>query len=443
MSGLNWDRKQAESEQARILVEAHCMINHTTIRADRLLERFLRYVRINTAANPNSSDYPSSAAQFELGKILIQELEQMGAEHIEHDQHGLVWATIPATVPGDLPTILFNAHLDTSPEAPSANVRPHVIESYTGGDIPLDKDGRVIRVSECPALHGLHGQCLITTDGSTLLGGDDKAGVAAIMELAHHLIENPHLPHGPVRVLFTCDEEIGRGAAHMDLKKASAAAGYTLDGAGCGEVDCENFSADQVTVRVVGYNIHPAIAKGKMINAARALAEFLVQLPSERLSPETTDEKQGFLHPYAIEGGVGEASCKILLRDFETARLDDYAQIIEQAAEGTQRKFPGIRFVIERTNQYRNMADALAKSPHVVRFATEAHQQLARRTRLGSIRGGTDGAMFSALGLPTPNLSVGQHNIHSVLEFASLTEMLGSIEHAIKLLELWQAHARS
>lgn len=414
-----------------------------TIDRDRLLERFLRYVRIDTAANPNSDGYPSSPGQLRLGKLLVDELAAMGASDAHQDEHGLVWATIPATSSGDLPTILFNSHLDTSPEAPSEKVNPQVIEAYAGGDIQLPRDGRVIRIADCPELEHLKGHCLITTDGSTLLGGDDKAGVAAIMELANHLIENPQLPHGAVRILFTCDEEIGRGAQHMDLAKAQADAAYTLDGAGHGEVEDENFSADQILVRATGYNIHPAIAKDRMINAIRALASFVAALPQTELSPETTDGKQGFLHPYQISGGVGDAYCKILLRDFVTERLDDYAALIDQLVAKTKRKHPGIEFQVERTRQYRNMADFLAKAPHVVEFAKKAFERLSRSFRLGSIRGGTDGAMFSEMGLPTPNLSVGQHNIHSVLEFASLDEMTWAIEHAIALLEVWQDHGRS
>jgi tripeptide aminopeptidase len=416
---------------------------HPFINRQRLLERFLRYVRVDTTAKPGADSYPSSAGQLELGRILVQELKAMGAEDPHQDEHGLVWATVPANIEGPVPTILLNSHVDTSPEAPGNNVNPQVIESYQGGDIALPAEGRVIRVEDCPELAGMVGQCLITTDGRTLLGGDDKAGVAAIMELAHHLIENPHLPHGTVRILFTCDEEIGLGAKHFDIAKAGAAAGYTLDGAGHGEVENENFSADQLEVQAVGYNIHPAIAKDKMINAVRAISNLVVRLPRDRQSPETTEDKQGFLHPYSIEGGVGQASCQILLRDFETERLDEYADLVQELMRELEQSFPGLQMTMKRTRQYRNMADALAKAPQVVEFAEKAFEQLDRKCELGSIRGGTDGAMFSVMGLPTPNLSVGQHNIHSVLEFASLDEMQWAIEHLIELLKVWQEHGRS
>ncbi len=416
------------------------------INAARLLERFLRYVCIGTSADPKATCYPSSSGQLELGRLLVDELKEMGIADAHQDEHGLVWGEVPATVRGqsglgELPTVLFNAHLDTSPEAPGNHVHPSVIRDFAGGDIALAKDNRVIRVTDCPDLEHLVGHTLITTDGTTLLGGDDKAGVAAIMELANHLLEHPRIPHGPVRLLFTCDEEIGLGAKHMNLEKAAAAAGYTLDGAGHSEVENENFSADQVTIKAIGYNIHPAIAKGRMINATRALATVVAGLPVESMSPESTDGKAGFMHPYVIEGGVAGAHCKILLRDFSTAKLDEYAQLITQLVESTKPTFPGIEFTIERTRQYRNMADALVRSPHVVQFAQQAFRELGRECRLGAIRGGTDGAMFSEMGLPTPNLSVGQHNIHSVLEFASLTEMVWAVEHAVKTLEVWQAQA--
>ncbi len=423
------------------------MSSTPSVNASRLLQRFLRYVQIDTAANADSSDYPSSPGQIELGRMLAEELRDMGASSVEHDSHGLVWATIPASLPhgmhAHVPTILFNAHLDTSPEAPSQHVRPQVIESYAGGDILLSGTGRSITEESSPALLALQGHCLITSDGSTLLGGDDKAGVAAIMELAQHLLEHPHLPHGSVRILFTCDEEIGRGAQHMDLRKADALAAYTLDGGGQGELEAENFSADQLLVRAVGNNIHPALGKGRMVNAVRGLSLLLAELPRDRLSPETTDGREGFLHPYELRGGVGQAEVKILLRDFQTAFLDDYEQLVRQAAHKVESKIAGLKFEFERQAQYRNMADAIKKLPQVVELATRAWDLLGQPYHCGAIRGGTDGAQFSALGLPTPNLSVGQHNIHSLLEFASLNQMLAAVEHAVKLLELWQAHAVS
>ena len=406
------------------------------INSTRLLERFLRYVKIGTAADADSATYPSSSGQLELGRLLVEELSGMSVEDVQQDEHGLVWATIPATIPGPLPTILFNAHLDTSPEAPGDHVKPQVIECYAGGDIPLSA-GNAITTSNCPALLSMIGHCLVTTDGTTLLGGDDKAGVAAIMELAHHLIEYPSIPHGPIRILFTCDEEIGNGTGHVDMAKTRAVAAYTLDGSGSGELENENFSADQLVVRAVGHNIHPSLGKGRMINASRGLAALIAQLPVDNRSPESTEGREGFLHPYHISGGVGEAEVRILLRDFDTARLDEHASIVVKAAARVELQIPGLKFEIRRSRQYRNMAESLKRHPVVVQLAVEAFAKLNIECKLGSIRGGTDGAMFSEKGLPTPNLSVGQHNIHSVLEFASLTEMTTAVAHAIELVQLW------
>ncbi|MDX1925723.1 MAG: peptidase T [Pirellulaceae bacterium] len=410
------------------------------INSTRLLERFLRYVKIGTAADADSKTYPSTKGQLELGRLLVEELKAMSADDVHQDEHGLVWATVPATVPsnlsGSLPTILFNAHLDTSPEAPGDNVKPQVIECYQGGDIPLPA-GNTITTSGCPALLSMIGHCLVTTDGTTLLGGDDKAGVAAIMELAHHLIEYPSIPHGPIRILFTCDEEIGNGTGHVDMAKTQAIAAYTLDGSGSGELENENFSADQLVVRAIGHNIHPALGKGRMINASRGLAALIAQLPLASCSPESTAGREGFLHPYHISGGVGEAEVRILLRDFDTAKLDDHASIVTRAAAQVESQIPGIKFEIQRTRQYRNMSDSLKRHPLVVQLAVEAYAKLDIECKLGSIRGGTDGAMFSEKGLPTPNLSVGQHNIHAVTEFASLTEMTTAVAHAVELVQLW------
>ena len=406
------------------------------INSTRLLERFLRYVKIGTAADADSTTYPSTKGQLELGRLLVEELKAMSAEDVHQDEHGLVWATVPATVPGPLPTILFNAHLDTSPEAPGDNVKPQVIERYSGGDIPLPA-GNAITTSSCPALNSMIGHCLVTTDGTTLLGGDDKAGVAAIMELAHHLIEYPSIPHGPIRILFTCDEEIGNGTGHVDMAKTQAVAAYTLDGGGSGELENENFSADQLVVRAVGHNIHPSIGKGRMINASRGLAALIAQLPLDYCSPESTEGREGFLHPYHISGGVGEAEVRILLRDFDTAKLDEHASIVARAAANVELQVPGLKFEIKRSRQYRNMSDSLKRHPMVVQLAVEAYAKLDIECKLGSIRGGTDGAMFSEKGLPTPNLSVGQHNIHSVTEFASLTEMTTAVAHSVELVQLW------
>ena len=308
--------------------------------AERLLARFLQYVQIDTTANEASQSYPSSAGQWELGALLVRQLHELGLDDVQQDEHGLVWATIPATAAGDIPAIAFNAHLDTSPETSGTNVRPQVIRNYGGGDLVLPGDPQqVIRVAENPALEALHGATLITTDGTTLLGGDDKAGLAVIVEAAAYLTEHPEIPHGPIRILFTCDEEIGRGVNHVDLGKLGATVCYTLDGSGAGEIDVETFSADLATVTVRGVNIHPSIAKGRMVNAVRAAGEFLARLPHDRLAPEATDGRLGFIHPYHLDGGVGQAVIKLILRDFETAQLARHADLLKRVGGRRRRRF--------------------------------------------------------------------------------------------------------
>ncbi|QDS95443.1 Peptidase T [Roseimaritima multifibrata] len=412
------------------------------INRDRLLERFLAYVGVDTAANPDTTRYPSSAGQWELGNLLTQQLEDLGADYPHQDEHGLVWASVPATDGGNSPTIALIAHLDTSPEAPSANISPQVIKNYEGGDILLPS-GQVIRVDQTPELNDLIGSTLITTDGTTLLGGDDKAGVAIIMELAQHLIENPHLEHGTVRILFTCDEEIGRGTDKINLSKLDAAAAYTLDGGGAGDLDVETFSADAATVTFRGHNIHPAIAKGRMVNAVRAAAYFVDLLPRDQQTPETTSGREGFIHAHNIHGGVGNATVELILRSFDTAELDLFADQIRTLAETVQEHFPGLQVDVQVRSQYRNLAEGLQQSPEVVQFAEQAYQNLQRTYRKTIIRGGTDGSQLTEKGLPTPNLSSGQHNIHAVHEFACLDQMEDAIEHLVELLRLWSQQAKS
>lgn len=413
------------------------------INRQRLLDRFLQYVRFDTTADANSSNYPSSAGQLELGKLLVQQLKAMSITDAHQDQHGLVWGTVPSTVAGPAPTILLNSHLDTSPETTGKNVSPQVISSYNGEEITLGTSGLSLNTLNSPALLKLIGKTLITTDGTTLLGGDDKAGVAIIMELAQTLIENPHLPHGPVRLLFTCDEEIGQGTKHVSLDKVQATAGYTLDGGGSGSLDVETFSADQATVLFRGKNIHPSIAKGCMINTIRAVGHFIDHMPKHILAPEVTDGRQGFMHPYVLQGGVAESKLLILLRDFDTQRLTEFAKLLEDLAHETELLWPGLKVKVDITQQYRNMGDGLRRFPLVADLAEQAFAQLNRPCQREIIRGGTDGALLTALGLPTPNLSSGQYNIHSPLEFACLDEMLEAVEHLSVLLDLWQQHGRS
>jgi len=409
-----------------------------TIDSERLLSRFLRYVQIDTTAREDAGCYPSSPGQLELGRLLLGELREIGLDDAAQNEFGIVTATIPATVKKAVPTIAFNSHVDTSPETTGAGVKPQVIRNYDGHDVALPGDSaKVIRVADNPELRELIGRTIVTSDGTTLLGADDKAGLAVIMELAAHLKEQPDIPHGPVRVLFTCDEEIGHGVDHVDLAALGATACYTLDGHGADEIDVETFSADLAIVTVRGVNIHPSIGKGKMVNAVRVAAEFVSRLPRDQLSPEATDERQGFLHPYGVQGGVAEATLKILLRDFDTANLARLAQRLRRAAADASAAFPGSSIDVHIVQQYRNMADGLAREPRAVAYAQEALKRLGHEPKLTIVRGGTDGSRLTELGLPTPNLSTGQHNPHSPLEFACLEEMQQAVAMLAELVQLW------
>jgi tripeptide aminopeptidase len=403
-----------------------------------LLDRFCRYVRINTEANEKATTYPSSPGQLELGRMLRDELRAMGITDAEQDEHGIVMGTIPATNFRAAPAIAWIAHVDTSPETSGDGVKPIVHAEYDGGDITLPGDPtKVLRVADSPELKEMVGMTVITTDGTTLLGGDDKAGVAVIMETAAYLLAHPEIPHGPIRVCFTCDEEIGKGVDHVDLKKLGATVAYTLDGGGVGEIDVETFSADLAVVTITGVNIHPGLAKGAMVNAVRLAGEFLGQLPATELSPETTEGRQGFLHPYRIEGGVASATMRILVRGFDGEELASHARRLHAIAETLGSKYPRAKFEVAITPQYRNMAEGLAKEPRAADLAEEAMRRVQLTPRRTIVRGGTDGSRLTELGLPTPNLSTGEHNIHSPLEFTCLEEMETAMRVLVELAILW------
>jgi len=403
-----------------------------------LLERFCRYVRIDTTAVEGATTYPSSPGQLELGRLLAEELRGLGLSDAAQDEHGIVLATIPSTVRHTAPTIAWIAHVDTSPETTGRNVKPIVHANYDGRDIVLPGDpSKVIRIADNPELLTLKGKTLVTTDGSTLLGADDKAGVAVIMEAAAQLMARPEVPHGPIRVCFTCDEEIGHGVDHVDLNKLGAVVGYTLDGGGQGEIDGETFSADLAVVTIRGVNIHPAIAKGRMVNAVRLAGLFLDRLPRRTQSPEMTEEREGFLHPYRIEGGVAEVTMRILLRDFDTPRLAERAELLRTIARTITAEYPQASIDVKVTPQYRNMADGLAKEPRALGFAQEAMRRAGLEPKLTIVRGGTDGSRLTELGLPTPNLSTGEHNLHSPLEWTCLEEMATAVRVLVELARVW------
>lgn len=404
---------------------------------DTLLDRFLRYVKIETTAVEETDKYPSSPGQLELANLLAGELRALGAQCVEVSEHGIVMATVPGNV-DSAPTIAWLAHMDTSPEASGKNVKPNIIRNYDGQDIRLPGDpSKVITVAETKGLAELKGKTLITSDGTTLLGADDKAGIAVIMTAVAHLLANPQIKHGPIRVVFTGDEEVGRGTDKIDINKINATCAYTLDGEGQGEIENETFSADLATVTITGVNIHPGLATGRMVNAIRLAGQFLSRLPWHRLAPETTAKRDGFLHPYTIEGGVPEVKIKILLRSFVTAELAEQAKLLETIAATLAAEHPKAKVQVEVKKQYRNMIEALAKEPRAVKLAEAAFKRVGITPKFASIRGGTDGSRLSEAGLPTPNLSTGMHNFHSPLEFACLEEMETAVKVLIELAQLW------
>ena len=399
----------------------------------RLLDRFLRYVQVDTTAVEDSGKYPSCPGQMELGKLLVQELLAIGIGDAAQDEHGIVTGTVPGNVGENVPVVALCAHLDTSPETTGKNVKPQIIESYPGGDIVLPEDSQqVIRVAENPELESLVGKTLITTDGTTLLGADDKAGVAVIMEAVERMTEHAEWKHGPIRICLTCDEEIGAGTDHIDIEKLGAVVCYTIDGEGADTIDTETFSADMAVVTVRGKNIHPSIAKDRMINALRVAGVFLSALPRDR-APETTAKRQGFLHPYEMEGGVAEVTIRVLLREFDAADLEGAAEVVRGAAKQAESEFPGAEVDVHIKEQYRNLAEGLKREPRAVDYAEAAVRSLGREPKTTIVRGGTDGSRLTEKGLPTPNLSCGGHNPHSKLEWACLDQMESVVQWIVAL----------
>jgi tripeptide aminopeptidase len=406
-------------------------------KGDSLLDRFLRYVKVETTAVDETESYPSSKGQLELGKLLVKELLALGLKDAKQNKHGIVHATIPGNVKG-APTIAWLAHMDTSPEASGKNVKPVVHEKYNGKDIVLPGDkSKVIRVAETDGLAELKGKTVITSDGTTLLGADDKSGVAVIMTAAAEIVANPSLKRGPIRVVFTCDEEVGRGTAKIDLKEVGASVAYTLDGGGAGAIENETFSADLATVTITGYNIHPGLATGKMVNSIRLAGQFLSRMPWHRLAPETTAHRNGFLHPYVLEGGVAETKIKILLRSFVTKELAAQAAILRNIAATLQAEHPKAKIDVGVQTQYRNMAEYLVREPRAVKLAVEAVKKVGLTPLFEPVRGGTDGSRLSEMGLPTPNIFCGMHNFHSPLEYACLEEMEYAVRVLVELAQLW------
>jgi tripeptide aminopeptidase len=402
-------------------------------------ERFLRYVKIDTQSDPQSKSFPSTENQKALSRLLAEELKQIGLADAHMDEWGYVYATIPSNTDKKVPVICFCAHVDTAPDCSGTDVKPIVHKNYQGQDIVLPDDpAQVLKMSEYPYLATQIGQDIITASGKTLLGSDDKAGVAEIMDLANFLMTNQDVKHGEIKILFTPDEETGRGTEKVDLKKLGANFGYTLDGGDAGSLEDETFSADAVQVIIHGVSAHPGYAKGKMINAMKIAGEILAALPKNRLSPESTEGKRGFIHPIRIEGIAEKCTIDFIIRDFETKGLQKKEDYLRTQIEELMRLYPKASFEYKVSDQYRNMKEVLLLHPQVVDHAKEAIKRAGLKVKMESIRGGTDGSRLSFMNLPCPNLFAGEQAIHSKLEFISVQDMNKAVETMVHLANIWE-----
>jgi tripeptide aminopeptidase len=404
--------------------------------APDLLERFLRYVQIDTQSRVDRERSPSTPGQLDLGRLLVAELHEIGLADAALDEHGYVYATLPATVP-DTPVIGVIAHVDTSPDAPGAGVKPLVHRDYDGGVIELPHDGTRLDPATMPALKGMVGHDIVSSSGDTLLGADDKAGVAAIMAAVAHMVAHPELPRPMLRVAFTPDEEIGHGATLFDIPAFGARCAYTIDGSSRGELQDETFSAVEVRVRVTGVGVHPGFATGKLVSALRVAAQIVAALPSDRLTPETTSGREGFIHPTLLQGATDRAEARWIVRDFDEALLESHVALLRETSDRVAAANPGAEVEFEVIRQYRNMHEYLVRDPDVVTAAEEALAAEGVEPIREPIRGGTDGSRLSEKGLLTPNIFDGGYEYHSVREFASLQDMAASAAVIVRLAEAW------
>lgn len=406
---------------------------------ESVLDRFLRYVTYDTQSREGADTYPSTPGQLVLLQDLARELRALGAADVTMDAHGYVMATIPATsAKTDVPVIGVIAHVDTSPEMSGAGVTPIVHRAYDGRDLVLpDAPDAVLRVADIPYLGECLGHDIVTASGTTLLGADNKSGVAAIMTAAAYLLAHPEIPHGPLRIAFTPDEEIGHGTTHFDVAHFGARYAYTIDGGARGELEYESFSADAITLTFTGHNTHPGYARGRMVNAIKVAARFIASLPPDHLSPETTSGRDGFVHPYTMQAAVDRTTVKCLLRDFDTAGLRGMEQQLRELAAAALADAPGAAVDVHVDEQYRNMREVLDHHPQVVERARAAMARAGVTPRERPIRGGTDGSRLSFMGLPTPNIFAGEQNFHSRLEWVSVQDMEKAVDVIVELARVW------
>jgi tripeptide aminopeptidase len=408
-------------------------IKHTVV------DRFLRYAKIDTQSDPESTTFPSTEKQKNLGRLLVEELKALGISDAEMDDYGYVYATLPANTDKDVPTICFCSHMDTSPDSSGKDVKPIIHRNYQGGDIVLPDDKKqVLRPEDHPELRKKIGNDIITASGTTLLGADNKAGLAEIMDMVTYFTQNPEVKHGRIRILFTPDEEIGHGVDHVDMKKLDAQFGYTVDGEKRGSLEDETFSADAVKITVNGVSIHPGFAKDKLENATKIAADILAALPKDRLSPETTEGREGFIHPVSVSGIAEQTVIQFIVRDFTLEGLKAHEDFLKSIADRVIKNYPGSSFDFEVIEQYRNMKEILKDYPHVSDYAEEAIRRAGIEPIKSSIRGGTDGSRLSFMGLPCPNIFAGEHAFHSKLEWVAVQDMEKAVEMLIHLAMIWE-----
>jgi tripeptide aminopeptidase len=403
------------------------------------VDRFLKYVKYDTQSDEEATSFPSTEKQKILLKDLAEELKAIGLKDVIMDEYGYVMATLPSNTEKDVPAIGFISHVDTSPAVSGENVNPIIHKNYQGGDIKLPNDpNQVIELKNNPDLNNMHGFDIITADGTTLLGADNKAGVAEIVDAVNYLITHPEVKHGTIKIGFTPDEEVGRGTEKFDVKKFGAKYAYTVDGSSRGEIESETFSADAVVIKFHGKNIHPGYAKNKMVNSIRVASAFLEKLPKDALSPETTEGREGYVHCNAINGNEELTTLKFIIRDFVTPKLKEYEEFLKKLAEETVKAYPGSRLEFEVIEQYRNMKEIIVQHPMVEEYAIEAMKRLNIEPIMHPIRGGTDGSRLSFMGLPTPNIYAGEHSFHSKLEWVSVQDMEMAVRTIVEICKVWE-----
>ncbi len=410
------------------------------INKDTLVARFIKYVQIDTQSDPNGNEHPTTQKQKDLSKVLFDELKQMGLSTVELDEYGYVYATVPGNSPKkNIPAICFCSHVDTAPDCSGTNVKPILHKNYKGEDFVLPDDAtQVLKITDSPYLKNHIGSDIITASGNTLLGADDKSGVAVIMQAAQYLTDNPSVLHGDIKIVFTPDEEVGKGTAKIDMKKVGAQFGYTLDGGEAGSLEDETFSADGASIIIHGVIAHPGYAKNKLVNAIKIAGEILDALPKIEWSPETTEGRQGFVHPVSVSGIAEKATIGFIVRDFTTNGLAEHHTRLKKIAEDVVARYKGTTMEYVQAEQYRNMKEVLDKHPQVAAYAAEAIQRTGLTVKQESIRGGTDGSRLSYIGLPCPNIFTGMQNIHSKLEWIGVNDMVKAAETIVNLSMIWE-----